>query len=186
MNHDKKIALLFSWMSIFFLTALMTNSAFFDWAFDRHHNQWSWYIRPLFIVPYCYFAFRRTWAGIAVTLFCLLTSMFWFSKPEFVDESIKNFLQFEKEWLLGNWGVAKVFQMLTVPLSFVALGVAFWKRRLLVGLGVIILIATGKIIWSIQNAGESGRSILGPALLGLLICIGLIFLGFKKMKNSER
>ena len=73
---------------------------------------------------------------------------------------------------------------LTIPISFLALGLSFWKRSLLMGLGVVILMSTGKIIWSIQNAGESGKSILIPAVIGLLICCALIYYGFKKMENK--
>lgn len=71
-----------------------------------------------------------------------------------------------------------------VPISFFALGLAFWKRSLLMGLSVVVLVATGKIVWSIQNVGESGKSIIIPATLGLLICMGLIYYGFKKLKDS--
>jgi FtsH-binding integral membrane protein len=55
------------------------------------------------------------------------------------------------------------------------------------GLGAVVLMATGKIIWSIQNAGESGKSIIIPAILGLIICSGLVFYGNKRLerKNDE-
>jgi hypothetical protein len=29
------------------------------WAWARHHNILSWYIRPLFLLPFCLFAYRR-------------------------------------------------------------------------------------------------------------------------------
>src|SRR5215217_3294099 len=32
---------------------------FAAWAWDRHHNVLSWYIRPLFLLPFCYFAYKR-------------------------------------------------------------------------------------------------------------------------------
>ncbi len=41
-NQDKIIALLFLALTIAFVVVSMTNQAFFDWVFDRHHNQWSW------------------------------------------------------------------------------------------------------------------------------------------------
>ena len=44
-------------------------------------------------------------------------------------------------------------------------------------------VASGKIVWSIQNAGESGKTIIIPAILGLVICCGLILFGFKKLKK---
>jgi len=92
--------------------------------------------------------------------------MFWFNKPDVVDEQVVEFLQFEKEWLQGEWGYKKGLQVLTIPFSIFLLGAAFWQRSLLGGLGVVLLIAIGKVIWSLQNAGESGKSIIIPAVFG--------------------
>ena len=185
LNQDKIIALLFSTLTLLFLVVSMTNQTFFDWIYDRHHNQWSWYLRPIFLIPFCFFAYTRSWAGISITIFCLFTSMFWFNRPDVVSDNVKTFLQFEKDWLYGEWDFKKTMLIITVPISFFALGLAFWKRSLLMGLGVMVLMATGKIVWSIQNAGESGRSILVPAILGLIICSGLIFYGFKRLERSR-
>lgn len=103
-----------------------------------------------------------------------------------VPENVKSFLQFEKDWLYGKWDYKKILLVITIPVSFFALGLAFWKRSLVIGLGVIVLMATGKIIWSILNAGESGKSILIPAITGLLICIVLIYLGFSRMHKKRK
>ncbi|NEW81536.1 MAG: hypothetical protein GZ094_04120 [Mariniphaga sp.] len=184
-NLDKKIALLFLALTILFLVVSMTNQTFFDWVFDRHHNQWSWYIRPIFLIPFCFFAYKQSWTGISITVFCIFTSMFWFNRPEVVSDNVKTFLQFEKDWLYGEWDFKKLMLIITVPVSFIALGLAFWKHSLFMGLGVAILITTGKIVWSIQNAGESGKSIIVPAILGLIICITLIFYGFKKLEKKK-
>lgn len=164
----------------------MTHQPFFNWIFDRHHNQWSWYIRPVFLIPFCFFAYKRSWSGIAITIFCLFTSMFWFNKPEVVSDNVQLFLQFEKDWLYGEWDYKKALLIITVPISFIALGLAFWKRSLFMGLGVVALMASGKIIWSVQNAGESGKSIIVPAILGLIICSGFIFYGFKKLEKKNK
>jgi hypothetical protein len=184
-NQDKLIALVFFALTILFLIISMTNRTVFDWVFDRHHNQWSWYIRPIFLIPFCFFAYKHSWTGISITAFCLFTSMFWFNRPEVVSENVKIFLQFEKDWLYGEWDYKKIMLMITVPLSFIALGLAFWKRSLPIGLGVVVSMATGKIVWGIQNAGESGKSILVPAILGLIICCGLIFYGFKQLEGRK-
>lgn len=183
-RERKIIALLFLALTILFLVVSMTNQTFFDWVFDRHHNQWSWYIRPVFLIPFCFFAYKHNWTGISITIFCLFTSMFWFNRPEFVSDNVETFLQYEKDWLYGEWDIKKIMLIITVPISFFALGLAFWKHSLLMGLGVVVLMATGKIVWSIQNAGESGKSILIPAILGLLICSGLIYYGFKKLEKK--
>lgn len=185
-NKDKIIALLFLALTITFIVVSMTNEAFFEWVFDRHHNQWSWYLRPIFLIPFCYFAYKQSWSGISITIFSLFTSMFWFNKPTIVSEDVIEFLQYEKEWLYGTWNYKKVLMMTTIPISFIALGLAFWKRSLLMGLGVIVLMATGKIIWSIYNAGEAGKSIIIPAVIGLLLCCGLIFYGFKKLEKKDK
>ncbi len=184
-KYDKQIALVFGLLTILFLILSMTNTAFFDWVFARHHNQWSWYIRPVFLIPFCFFAYKRNWAGISITIFCLFTSMFWFNSPEVVSDSVKTFLQFEKDWLYGEWNYKKIMLIITVPVSFIALGLAFWKRSLLMGLGVVVLMATGKIIWSIYNAGQSGKSIIVPAILGLIICILFIYFGFKRLEKRK-
>ncbi len=49
---------------------------FLQWAWARHHNPLSWYIRPLFLLPFCYFAYKRSMWGIALTLLALATSIF--------------------------------------------------------------------------------------------------------------
>ncbi|WP_386688693.1 hypothetical protein [Lonepinella sp. MS14437] len=64
--------------STVFIGLCVTNNAVFDWVFARHQNPLSWYIRPLFIIPLCWFAYRHSLTGIATTVFALLTSMFWF------------------------------------------------------------------------------------------------------------
>jgi hypothetical protein len=184
-KYDKQIAIVFALLTIAFIVASITSETFFSWVFERHQNQMSWYIRPIFLIPFCFFAYKKSWAGISITIFCLFTSMFWFSKPDVVSEEVKTFLQFEKEWLYGTWDYKKILLILSVPASFTVLGLAFWKRSLWMGLGVIVLMATGKIIWSIQNAGESGKSIIVPAIIGLLICSGFIVYGWMHLKKKK-
>ena len=41
---------------LFALAALAvtgTTDEFAAWAWARHHNELSWYIRPLFLLPFC-------------------------------------------------------------------------------------------------------------------------------------
>jgi hypothetical protein len=65
--------------------------AFLSWAWARHHNILSWYIRPLFLLPFCYFAYRRSVKSIALTLLALATSKFWFPEPEQPDPKVLEF-----------------------------------------------------------------------------------------------
>ena len=65
------------------------------WAWARHHNVLSWYIRPLIFLPFCYFAYRRSLWGIALTLLALVTSMFWFPAPEHTSPAVNEMLASE-------------------------------------------------------------------------------------------
>ena len=49
---------------------------FLSWVWARHHNELSWYVRPLFLLPFCFFAYRRSAWGIVVTLLVFPTSLF--------------------------------------------------------------------------------------------------------------
>jgi len=179
---DKIIALIFGFLTLIFIIIAFTNNSFFEWVFERHQNQLSWYIRPLFLIPFCFYAYKRSWAGIFGTIFFLLTSMFWFPKPEVVSEEVKQFLIMEKEYLTGNWNLTKGLISLLVPASLAILSAAFWKRNLWLGLSVLVFIAVAKMSWSVVFGGESGKSIFIPAVIGLIICVGLIYLGFKKFE----
>ena len=64
---------------------------FGDWAYDRHANVLSWYIRPLFLLPLAWFAYRRSGWGIAGTLVALATSIFWFPAPAQPDPQVLEF-----------------------------------------------------------------------------------------------
>ncbi|KAA6450302.1 hypothetical protein F8161_19160 [Bacillus cereus] len=73
---------------------------FFTWAFERHQNILSWYIRPLFLLPFCYFSYKRNIKGIIITLVALATSMFWFPKPMTGNSKVEAFL--EMDYLFGE------------------------------------------------------------------------------------
>lgn len=79
----------------------------------------------------------------------------------------------------------KILLALTVPVSLYLLALAFWKRNVWFGVAVLTLMAAGKVIWSIYNAGQAGASIVIPAVLGLMICIALIAFGYKRMNKSK-
>ena len=147
---------------------------FLSWAWARHHNPLSWYIRPLFLLPFCYFAYKRSIWDIVLTLFALATSMFWFPEPERPDPRVVEFLAAEKEYLTGDWTLTKVLLSLLVPVSFTALALAFWRRSLLYGLVVIDSIMLAKVTWSFYYGGESGLALLPPALVGLIACNAVV------------
>src|SRR4028119_50008 len=63
------------------VAATGNTAEFVAWAWERHHNVLSWYIRPLFFLPFCFFAYRRSLWGMTLSLLALATSMFWFPAP---------------------------------------------------------------------------------------------------------
>jgi hypothetical protein len=141
------------------------------WAWERHHNEWSWYIRPLFLLPYCWFAWRRSLSGIALTLLALLTSMFWFPAPETPSPWAVDVLAAEKAYLLGPWNWWKVALALLVPASLGALAVAFWRRSFLWGVAVVNFMAIAKVAWTFVFFSQAAALYhLLPAVLGAVIC----------------
>ncbi len=185
---DFILGIVFAAATVIFVTVFLTNDLFFSWAFARHHNVLSWYIRPLFIIPIVLFAFKRSLAGIFISIFALFTSMFWFAAPETSDPQVISFLSYEMEYLKGVWTAPKIIMSLTVPIFFIALILAAWKRNWKLLLGVIIAAAVLKVLWSVVFSGGAGMSILKPAVVGLLICIGGIYY-YKKYQifnNKEK
>lgn len=183
-KQDIALALIFCFGILVFLFA-MTIPSFFKWAFERHHNQWSWYIRPLFLIPFCYFAYIRSWAGVSFSLLAMLTSMFWFPAPQVAQPQVEAFLNYEKSYLTEGWTWSKALFALLVPFTLFLLALAFWKRNIYLGLGVMALIAFGKVLWSITSAGEAGKSIIAPAVFGLLICVGIVYSLLKKRNRKS-
>lgn len=158
---------------------------FFTWSFERHHNVLSWYIRPLFLLPFCYFAYKRSIIGIIITLIALFTSMFWFPKPTTVDPKVEEFLAMEMEYLLGEWSFIKILLSSMVPLTMFALAYAFWRHSWKYGILVINLIAILKVLWSLYAGDGSGLSVVLPALIGLVICNFVIWITYKTVKKKS-
>lgn len=169
---DYILGVVFAVATVIFIILFLTDDIFFNWAFERHHNVLSWYIRPIFIIPIVLFAYKKSMTGIFVSIFALFTSMFWFSAPAVSSPQILSFLAFEMEYLKGEWTVPKIIISLSVPIFFIALIIAAWKRNWKWLLGVVIAAAVLKVLWSVVFGGEAGMSILKPAITGLIICIG--------------
>lgn len=159
---------------------------FLVWAWERHHNVLSWYIRPLFLLPFCYFAYKRSFTGILVTLFALATSMFWFPKPAQPDPQVIAFLAMEKRYLTSAWTLPMTFMAALVPLSLGALALAFWKRSFLYGLLLINAMVGTKLFWSFAyGATDGAQALLLPALLGMVICNVVIVFAVRFIHNRR-
>jgi hypothetical protein len=141
------------------------------WAWERHHNVLSWYVRPLFLLPYCWFAYRRSATGITVTLVALITSMGWFPAPRTPNPAVVRMLAVEREYLLGAWTASKVALAAVVPLTFVALAAALWRRSVGWALVVVNAAVGIKIAWTfaVDDAGAGALAHLPAALAGLAV-----------------
>lgn len=155
-------------------------SDFLHWAWARHHNPLSWYIRPLFVLPYCYFAYKKSVTGLVVTVVAVLTSMFWFPAPDEVDPRAAAFLAMEQQYLMGDWTWAKTAMTALVPAWFVALGWAFWRRSWIAGFVVVNAGAALKVVWSFYYGGDTAWSIIPPVVIGALVCNGILLLWMRR------
>jgi hypothetical protein len=173
-------------LALALMVATGNTGEFVAWAWERHHNVLSWYIRPLFFLPFCYFAYKRSFSGMTLTLVALATSMFWFPAPERTDSQVLEFLAVEREYLTGDWTLAKVLLALIVPISFAALGLVFWKRSIVYGLVLMNAIVLVKLAWSFYFGDESGGLTLLPsALAGLAVCDAVILYVVRRMRKRS-
>ena len=167
------------------MAATGTLDEFAAWAWERHHNVLSWYIRVLFLLPFCYFAYKRSLFGMTLTLVALATSMFWFPAPERPDPRVLEFLAMEREYLAGEWTTAKILLGLLVPGSLAVLALAFWKRSVVYGLALINAIVLVKLAWSFYFGDVSGGLTLLPSqLLGLAVLNAVVLYILQRRRKT--
>lgn len=148
-----------------------------EWAWARHHNILSWYVRPLFLIPFCWFAYRRNLVGLVLTVVALVTSMAWFPEPDRVQPGVETMLQSERDYLLGEWGFAKVAIALLIPLVFAGVALALWRRSLLWALVVINAAVLFKVAWTFMFSTTEAAMTHLPAAIGGLAVVDALLLG---------
>ncbi len=153
-----------------------------DWAFDRHLNPLSWYIRPLFLIPLAWFAYRRSGWGIAGTLVALATSIAWFPVPAVPDPQIQEFLDFEREWITGTWDLQKFAQAALAPLALTAYCLAFWRRSPLWGVLLLNVMLAGKLLWGVVVGDGTGWAMTVPGLVGVLVGDAAVLWGLRRLR----
>ena len=169
------IALIFLALSALFVAQALTNHAFQDWLFARHHNILSWYIRPLLLIPIMLAAWRRSWAGLAAGIFALLTSMAWFPAPAVADACVAQFLADEIAFLRGGWTLAKLLYTLVVLAYFALLIAAAWQHSGKGLAAVLTAAAVAKVAFSLMGSGAAASAMIAPALVGLAIGLGVVW-----------
>ena len=182
LSDNKTISgILIIWI-IVFLYFFFASESFLFRSFQRHQNILSWYIRPLLVLPFCYFAYKKSINGILLVVLCIFTSMFWFPTPELVPEQVSAFLDREKEYILGDmtWGKWGFFTV--VVAYFIFLARAFWTRSRRLGIAIVIWAGLGKGIWSYMMSPETWAVAMPIAIAGILIFLWALLM-YKKYKK---
>ncbi|GAA1754074.1 hypothetical protein [Streptomonospora arabica] len=148
---------------------------FLTWAWPRHLNPLSWYIRPLFFLPIAYFCWTRRPYALTATIIAMLSSFFWFPAPppDEIDPRMQGVLEMEKELFADPTWIT----WLTLPLApalIAALCAAFWQRSLGWGLVVIDGGLAVKIAWTVANSGADGLATVLPLGAGGLVMTAVI------------
>ena len=154
---------------------------FLNWAWARHLNPLSWYIRPLFILPFCYFAYKKSVWGIALTLVGVTTSMFWFPVPTTPDPRAVALLEMERQHLGGPLTLERIVLTTLIPIWFVVLA---WAVRRRSWLGVATVISAGtmlKVAWLFREGGSHAWVIVPPVALGTAVCASVLLVAYRRV-----
>lgn len=159
---------------------------FAEWAWARHHNEWSWYVRPLFLLPFAWFAWRRQPAGLLLTMLVLPTSLFWFPAPAEPTPHVLAYLAWERAFVLDGHPLVQGAVVALVLVFLVALAAAFWTRRWWWGLVVLNAGTVLKLLFSVAWGGEAGRAVLVPATVTLALCNGAVLALVAARRQRQR
>ena len=142
---------------------------FLNWAWARHENKLSWYIRPLFSLQFCYFVSKKNVWGMALTVVAVTSSMFWFPAPATPDSRAAAFLALKRRYVGRPWTLGKIVMTALVPNC-----PSRWRGPLddaLVGAATVIGAGTLlKVSWSFRLAGDTAWVIIPPVALGTAVC----------------
>lgn len=173
--------------SVFLLTKAWLNGEHIgEWIWHRHQNQFSWYSRPLFIIPACYYAYRQKLGFIIGIMVLLGASLFWFAPPVEVSETISGYLDWEREAFLNPNNQKPLIVLGLVVLIFLfLLFYAFWHRNYWIGLLVLNIGNLLKIAVSVVLGEDAGMAAIIPTLssMAILNIIALVIWKYKSNKS---
>jgi len=156
---------------------------FLDWAWARHLNPLSWYVRPLFILPFCYFAYKKSARGIVLTLAAVTSSMFWFPVPATPDPRAVALLDVERQYVGGPLTLERIVLTTLIPIWFVALAWGVQRRS---WLAVVTAISSGtllKVAWLFHEAGSNAWLIVPPVALGTAACACVLLVAYTRVRR---
>lgn len=181
------IGAVLAYSALIFMSAYLSGSDMGTWVWNRHQNLFSWYSRPVFIVPAAYYAYRRKLWHILGFMVLLLTSLFWFDAPTTVSPTVSEYLQWEEQLFFTNDNNLPLIALTVGATLFLfLLFYAFWQRNVWYGLALINAGTLLKIVVSIGLGQEAGSAAIAPSLSSLL-AINLIAWGvYRRTRGSER
>ncbi|MCY8147628.1 hypothetical protein P8833_14220 [Bacillus inaquosorum] len=155
-----------------------------DWAFRRHLNPLSWYIRPLFLLVLVYAAYKRGWNGLIITFVLMMSSMVWFPEPKRIYLQMQKVLEFEQMLLSSPVSAVLTIVFMMVLIGFIL--AAFWKRSLVLGVILLNVTLAGKVALSLFFTGENGWAPLGNTIFGLMMVNGIgLFIKYRNRKKRR-
>ncbi len=164
------IGLILSYSVIIFAAAVFSGADIGAWVWDRHQNQFSWYSRPLFIIPAAYYAYRRKVWHIIGFMSLLASSLFWFDAPVTVSPSVSEYLEWEKELFFSNDNKLPLVALIFGAFVFLWLFFhAFWLRNLWYGLALVNAGTALKVCVSVVLGQDAGMAAIVPSFSSLLV-----------------
>ena len=168
------------------LAAYVSGAHLGEWVWERHQNQFSWYSRPLFIIPAAYYAFRRKLLYIIGIMTLLASSLFWFAPPTTVSPAVQSYLEWEQQFFFANASKLPLFALTMAVAAFLfLLFFAFWQRNIWYGLAVINLGTLLKIMVSLVFGQEAGMAAIVPSLSSLLVINAIAWVLLRRSRGLE-
>lgn len=176
---------LFIYSFFLLLNAYLNGVNIGEWIWHRHQNLFSWYSRPLFIIPACYYAYRRKIGFVISILIILGTSLFWFSPPVVVSETVSKYLEWERQAFFNpEYRLPLIVLSTTVLFFLFGLFYAIWQRNFWIGLIVLNIGNILKIAVSLIFGGNAGNAVIIPTLSSIFI-INLVAFGIWKWRKNN-
>lgn len=164
------IGLILLYSATIFAVAYFSGADLGAWVWGRHQNLFSWYSRPLFIIPAAYYSCRRKLLHVVGFMALLATSLFWFNAPVVVPPAVSEYLEWEKQLFFTNDNKLPLVALIFCVVAFLLLFFnAFWQRNLWYGLVLINAGTVLKIIVSIVFGQDAGMAAVTPSLSSLFV-----------------
>ena len=180
------LIIMLSYSAILLVSAWMQGAPIGEWIWNRHQNQFSWYSRPLFIIPACYYAYKQKIGFLIGILVLLGTSLFWFAPPAEVNPTISAYLDWERQLFFNPHNRTPLIVLSIAVLLFLfLLFYAFWQRNFWIGLLVFNIGNLLKIGVSIVYGGDVGMASIVPTLSSTII-LNMLAFAIWKLKSKRR